>query len=427
MASELRKPEGELAHRLSSSKKYWQTDGKEGAPLVMPGADLKRLDLREQILVGAQLQGADLRGSFLDSALLVRAALDGARMAGASLYSTDASKATLAQAQLAGAQAPRSIWRRTTLTAANFAGALLDDCDFTGADLLSADLSRASVVRADFSKAMLLAASFRKADITMARFTDAVADAHTLAGSIGSALVEPVIGPPTTPRRRNDAEREFETTVIESLQRHDIDVFSGLRPGPDLVVQLPGEWFAAIEVSATIGQRRLFSLAERADLIVVPDGADVRLAMNNTPVAHLHGAPEAIRQLPPSRLKPHGATALLAREAARLQPYVALAERAKANPAFMSQLSVYLDTRERFLLGESDRRFAEQLPAHLGGDMPARGAAWAERHADELRQVLSQSARLQRGVEMDTETVTVLARLAWRLEHELAEAIQPKR
>ncbi len=427
MAHELRVPDTDLSRRLSLSRDYWKSQGAQGAPLVLPGADLKRMDLREQVLVEAQLQGADLRGSALDSAQLMRAALDGAQMSGASLYLSNLSKATLVEAQLAGVQAPRSKWRSATLTEADFTGAHLDDCDFTGADLLDAKLTRVSAIHSDFSNALLLGASFNGADIAGAMFESAVTGPRTLAGATGLFQGAPTIVAVKSRRRRTSLHSQFEADVLAVMQRTGIRTVGGFERGPDFVVELPGEWFAAVEVTGTANRGTLATLADRADLIVVPDDLDVRVAMNDTPITPLLGLEKAILQLQPSRLKPYGAAALLAREAARLQPYLALAARAQADASFISRLSVYLDTKEEFLLGEGDRRFARRLPAHLGGDMPARGAAWAQQRAEELRDLLSQSARIQQGAQMNTEAVTQLARQAWHFEHELAAAMQPSR
>lgn len=427
MASELRVPDGDLSRRLSLSREFWRSQGAHGAPLVLPGADLTRLDLREQVLVEAQLQEADLRGAALGSAQLMRAALDGARMNGVSLYSADMSKATLVEAQLAGAQAPLSVWRNATLTGADFTGALLDDCDFTRANLHRAKLTRASALRSNFSSALLLDASFKEADVTDAVLTDAVTDSRTLVGAIGLPQGTPTVISVESPRRRTSLHSQFETAVLEAMQRSGRSAMWGFKPGPDFVVELPGEWFAAVEVTGTADRRTLVTLADRADLIVVPDNLDVRAAMNNTPITRLRGLEAAILQLQPSRLKPHGAVALLVREAARLRPYVALAARDQSDPSFISRLSVYLDTKDDLMLGEGDRRFARQLPAHIGGEMPARGAAWAYEHAEGLASLLSQSARIQQGAHISTEVATELARQAWRLEHELAAAMQPER
>lgn len=426
MASELRKPDGDLLQRLTASREYWKTEGRAGAPLVMPGADLTRFDLSEQILVEAQLQGADFRGSRLDSAQLMRAALDGAQMGGVSLFKANASKATLTDVQLAGAQALRSVWNRSTLTRSDFTGARLDDSDFSGADLIGAIFNRASLQRASLKHALLLNTSFNGADVTDALVAGAAIESGTFAGAVGLTIGETVPRLPVQRRRSNTDQRAFEEKVVAVLRERRVDVMVGFGGGPDIVIQIPGDWFAAVETSVSDNRQRLFRLADRSDLIVVPDDLDVRSAMNNTPVARLRVLEQAIYELEPSRLKPYGASAVATRGAARLQPYLALANRAREDPSFVSRLSVYLDTKEEFLLGEGDRRFAKKLPAHLGGNMVARGTSWAEQHDAELRDLISQAARIRQGAQLNTEAVTELARRGWRLEQELVATIRPE-
>jgi uncharacterized protein YjbI with pentapeptide repeats len=425
MATDLRRPQGDLHRRLQASRRYWETDGTDGAPLVMPGADLTRLDLREQILVGAQLQGVDLRGSFLDSALLIRAALDGARMTGTSLFAVDASKATLSEAQLTGAQAMRSIWRRAALVRADLTAARLDDADLSGAELVGARLDRASLVRANLAQAVLLDATFRGADITAATLDGSAADARTFLGASGEPTGEAIIGAQTTRRRRSETERQLEATVRETLRAQGVNLLWGFEPGPDLVAVLRGDWFAALEVSASADRERLARLAERADLIVVPDHLDVRAAINNTPIARLSVAERAVLGLKPSRLKPHGAAAVVMRQTARLRPYVALAERAQSDPSFLSRLSTYLEARTPSMLNAADRRLAESLPAHLDGRMAARGAEWAGEHWEELADLMSQAARVRQGAEISVERANELARRSRQLEEQLAAAVAP--
>ncbi|MBA3327525.1 MAG: pentapeptide repeat-containing protein [Solirubrobacterales bacterium] len=399
---------------------YWETDGAAGAPLVMPGADLRQLDLREQILAGAQLQGADLRNSLLDSTVLIRAAFDGARMSGTSLFSADASKATFSDAQLMGAHGLRSTWRRALLARADLTGALLDDTDLRGAELVGARLDRASLVGADLRQAVLLEATFAAADLTDAHLDGAVAGPRTFAGAHGVSGT-PIVGAHSTPRRRPANELEFESRVRDHLRERHIEILHGFDPGPDLVAILSDRWFAAIEVSTSSNKDRLFRLADRADLIVVPDDLEVRVAMNGTRVAHLAEADAAVRDLATSRLKPFGASAVLIREAARLRPYLLLARRARVDSSLLSRLSVYLDARDPVLLSASDRVFAETLPSHLDGAMAARSAQCAEQHYEELEELLTRAAQLLQGKRSDAEEVTHLARKALALEYQFAE------
>jgi hypothetical protein len=390
----------------------------------MPGADLRHLDLREQVLAGAQLQGADLRNSLLDSAVLVRAALDGARMSGTSLFSADASKATLSNAGLVGAHALRSTWRRALMAHADLTGALLDNADLRGAELVGARLDRASLTGADLRQAVLLDATFLAADLSGARLEGSVAGPRTFMGA-HDVSGEPLVGAHSTPRRRRPDEREFESRVRDHLRKAGIEILHGFEPGPDLVAVLGDRWFAAVEVSTSANKERLFRLADRADLIVVPDDLDVRVAMNGTPVAHLGQAHAGVRSIAPSRLKPFGAAAVLIRQAARLRPYMLLALRAREDPSLLSRLSVYLDTRTPVMLGAGDRVIADMLPAHLDGAMAARSARWAEQHSEELDALLSRGAQLLQGKQSTVEDATLLARKALELERELAEVAGP--
>jgi len=414
-------PPRELGRLLQSSRRFWETDGRDGSPLVMPGTDLSHLDLREQVFASAQLQGADFRNSLLDSAVFVRAALDGALLSGSTMFSTDASRASLVEAKLTGVHAARSRWNRALLARADLTAATLDDANLSGAELIRARLDRASLLRADLTDAVLLGATFQGAHLEGADLRGAAVGSRTFVGAVG-ASTESAVGPPPPSRRRRRDENEFETTVRDTLRRSGLQVHHGFKPSPDLVLELDGPYFAAVEVSTSADRTRLFRMADRSDLIVVPDALDVRRAMNNTPVAHLAEAPSAVRDLQPSGIKPYGAAAMLTREAARLRPYVVLAEQAKGDPSFISRLSVYLDTRQTAMLNARDRAVAEQLPAHLDGAMAARSARWAESHDEQLRAIISAAARVLQGHIGETREVTVPAASALDLERQLASA-----
>lgn len=421
MAANAEQPSPELRTKLRASRAYWETNGVEGAPLVMPGADLRCLDLREQVLASAELQGADLRNSLLDSAVLVRGVFDGARMSGTSLFSADASKASFADTQLTGTHAVRSKWRRALLARADLTAALLDNADLRGAEFVGARLDRASLVGADLRQAILLRATFAHADLRDANLDGAAAEARTFRGALGVSGI-PLVTTQSTPRRRQEREAAFEVSVRDHLREAGVEVLAGFEPGPDLVAVVRERWFAAIEVSVSADRSRLFRLADRADMIVVPNELRVRSAMNGTPVARLWEAHVVARELGPPRLKPFGAAAVLIRQAARLRPYLILAGSARNDPSFLSRLSVYLDTREPLLLNGTERAVAERAPAHLDGGMAARGAQWAEHHREELDVLMTSAAQLRQGRQVTLEEVTSLARRALELEYELAEA-----
>jgi uncharacterized protein YjbI with pentapeptide repeats len=54
-----------LQEILANSKKYWETNGQEGAIADLRGADLRGADLTDADLRGADLTDADLRGADL--------------------------------------------------------------------------------------------------------------------------------------------------------------------------------------------------------------------------------------------------------------------------------------------------------------------------------------------------------------------------
>ena len=154
-------------------------------------------DLRDAILVGAQLEGgslprvrmqhADLEMAQLQNANLQRAELHRASLRGAQLQGADLSEAALHEAHLPGAQLQGAILR-----AAQLQGADLSDANLQGADLSAAHLEGASLRGAQLRGALL-----RDAFIAGADFEDAdldLTDVLSAKGEPGAAAcrVEPV-------------------------------------------------------------------------------------------------------------------------------------------------------------------------------------------------------------------------------------------
>jgi len=141
-----------------------------GEPLLLPGADLRGIDLGSAsgrdgslVLDGADLTGATLTGANLAGVSLRGARLDGAFLVGACLAGCDLATATLRGAQLTGVDL-----RRADLSFA----------DLRGASLLTADLSYALATGADLREALLHAARMclavlRGADLRWARLDGA--------------------------------------------------------------------------------------------------------------------------------------------------------------------------------------------------------------------------------------------------------------
>jgi hypothetical protein len=112
-----------LQEILANSKKYWETNGQEGAIADLTDADLAGADLR-----GADLTEADLRGADLTDADL----------RGADLRWADLRDAYLTDADLRGADLSNAVLRDADLTDADLGGADLRGADLRGADLAGA-------------------------------------------------------------------------------------------------------------------------------------------------------------------------------------------------------------------------------------------------------------------------------------------------
>ncbi len=152
-------------------------------------------DLRQQELLGANLEGADLSQSDLSEVDLRKA-----NLRNAILYQTKLQGADFTGADLTGAQ-----FRECKANQACFAYANLNDTEFFGADLQSATFTQAKAQNADFRRAKLTGAraregkfdgtNFNRADLTgadmegisteRAIFDEAVLSGSRLVGATG--------------------------------------------------------------------------------------------------------------------------------------------------------------------------------------------------------------------------------------------------
>jgi uncharacterized protein YjbI with pentapeptide repeats len=168
-----------------------------GAPIALPGADLRGVDLRPGpaarrqgpfdpdlrprvvVLDGADLAGVTLSGANLSGVSLRGAALDGALLVGADLTGADLTGATLRSANLTGARLTRADLSYGDLRGASLLTAYAADVIAVGADLRdallqSANLRRAVLRAADLRWARLTGASLAGADLRDARFEGAI-------------------------------------------------------------------------------------------------------------------------------------------------------------------------------------------------------------------------------------------------------------
>lgn len=102
---------------------------------LLPGADLRGVDLRYGLLTDLDLSRADLAGADLSNALLERARLRDANLSGAIL-----SRARLDGADLSGANLTGAVLDRSVLTAADMGGANLSQASFIEALMGGANL-----------------------------------------------------------------------------------------------------------------------------------------------------------------------------------------------------------------------------------------------------------------------------------------------
>lgn len=123
-------------------------------------------------LTDADLKGADLRGMNFRRALLVGAKLARADLSGANLSESDLTRANLKAADLSRADFRRANCFKAMLVEADATEADFQRTNFSGADLSKAKLTRATFVEADFTKAELSDANVMGTDFSRARFQD---------------------------------------------------------------------------------------------------------------------------------------------------------------------------------------------------------------------------------------------------------------
>jgi hypothetical protein len=171
-----------LLHEL-----WLQSNAAQGCQAILPGKDLRQLDLRGKnlsyaVLTETQFDRADLSGATLQNANLRRASLEYANLANADLSNADLSE--------------------TSATGADFSNALLlyavlRNADFSHAVLQSADLSHAVADAANFAHcnmthSILHETTMDNTDFTNANLYFASFSNTYLSGSILKETLSPV-------------------------------------------------------------------------------------------------------------------------------------------------------------------------------------------------------------------------------------------
>ena len=151
----------------------------------IPLADLRRANLSEAILIGADLFLADLSETNLAEALLDEASLSGARFIGANLsraalLKSDLRGANLTNANLSEADLVVACLMMANLSGANLSGANLSEAILTGANLSEANLSGTDLSRANLSEANLSGANLNRANLEFTDLTECATGAMSV-------------------------------------------------------------------------------------------------------------------------------------------------------------------------------------------------------------------------------------------------------
>jgi uncharacterized protein YjbI with pentapeptide repeats len=149
-----------------------------GADLIearLEGANLTRAGLTKANLTEAWLNGADLTEAGLGGANLIRAEFNGANLTGTQLVGANLRKIQLIRANLTRTVLERADLTEAMLGAANLTGAMLSGADLTGAVLDGADLTGAQLRTANLTEAQL-----GEANLTEAWLHDALANRKTV-------------------------------------------------------------------------------------------------------------------------------------------------------------------------------------------------------------------------------------------------------
>ena len=116
---------------------------------LVPGADLRGVDLGKRNLAGIDLRRADLRGADLRHSILRDADLRGAKLSEADLRQAHLDGADLTGARLDGADLRRALLARACFAGASLRGARLSGTAVNGANFTDADLEGAWLSLAD--------------------------------------------------------------------------------------------------------------------------------------------------------------------------------------------------------------------------------------------------------------------------------------
>lgn len=155
------------AEMVAAHAQWCETGGKEGAPSVFDGADLRALNS----IKGYNLTALSAKGAVFYGLNMEGVQLQGARLEGADLRSCNLRRADLRGARLAGAKFSGSDLREAQMGPLLIGPERVLPCDMTravakGADFSHADLRQAIMVLSDVSRSNFTGAIMRHVDLT---------------------------------------------------------------------------------------------------------------------------------------------------------------------------------------------------------------------------------------------------------------------
>ena len=154
------------AQMLAAHARWCESGGREGAPSVFDGADLRGLkSVRGLNLTALSAQRAIFYGVDLEGVQLQGARLEGADFRGCNLRRADLRGAKLMGAKLSGADLRESQLGPLLIGEDRLMPADLRGANLKGADLSGADLRRAVLIDADLQRANLTGAMTRGLDV----------------------------------------------------------------------------------------------------------------------------------------------------------------------------------------------------------------------------------------------------------------------
>ena len=166
----------EIVKQGTEAINQWRAENR-GLRFDLRKAEVRLQILRQANLAGADLQMADLRGCDLRIANLHGCDLRGANLRGANLAGADLSSANLSDANLSETNLTRTQLGSAYLTRADLRGAQLAAADLyranlSGANLRGADLRGANVEGAEFGQVIVGWTSFGDLDLSTVKSSD---------------------------------------------------------------------------------------------------------------------------------------------------------------------------------------------------------------------------------------------------------------